>query len=366
MKKVLILSNVTYDLYSMRREVVQALLDKGFEIIISAIQGQNTDDFENMGCRMITSPIDRRGMNPIADLKLISHYIKIINRNKPDIVLTYTIKPNVYGGIACSILDTPYLSNITGLGSAVQNGGIIRKISTMLYRIGLRKSSCVFLQNKENADFAIRNRIAIGKCRIIPGSGVNLKQHKFEEYPGPNEAIEFVFIGRIMKEKGIAELFYAAEKIISKYPQIKFNLIGGVEEEYQDKLERCKNQGGIFYYGRQDDVHSFIKNNHAIVMPSYHEGMSNVLLEAAATGRPILASNIAGCRETFDEGISGFGFQVKNADDLTDKLLKFIELPYEEKKTMGKTGRIKMEKEFNREFVVNAYINEIEKAFDVK
>lgn len=360
-KKVLILSNVTYDLYSMRREVVQAIIDSGYDVSISAILGRNSDDFSHMGCHMIDSPVDRRGINPIADLKLLIHYLRLVNDIKPDIVLTYTIKPNLYGGIACSLNNVPYISNITGLGTAFNSNRFIQNIIIILYKVGLNKCSCLFFQNDDNYQTLIDKGIAIKKYRLIPGSGVNLNHHCFEAYPESDGEIRFLFIGRIMKEKGIEEFLKAAESVKNQYSDVRFDIIGSLEEKYQDVLADYQERGIVNFYGRQDDVHSFIKNSHATILPSYNEGMSNVLLESAATGRPVIASDIAGCREVFKDGISGFGFKAKDADDLTDKLIKFIKLPCKEKKAMGLAGRMKMESEFRRELVINAYLDEIEK-----
>ncbi|HOA82196.1 MAG TPA: glycosyltransferase, partial [Defluviitaleaceae bacterium] len=198
-----------------------------------------------------------------------------------------------------------------------------------------------------------------GKTRLTPGSGVNLKYHCFEEYPDSDNIIKFLFIGRIMKDKGIDELLEAAQKVKCMYPNVQFDLVGYCEENYTKRLSDFENRGIIKYHGQQDDVHSFIKGAHAIIHPSYHEGMANVLLEAASTGRPVLASNIPGCRETFDEGVTGYGFEVRNTSALVNTIEKFIKLPYEDKKQMGIAGRVKVEHEFDRQIVVDCYMEEI-------
>jgi galacturonosyltransferase len=162
-----------------------------------------------------------------------------------------------------------------------------------------------------------------------------------------------------MKAKGIDELLEAIERVKNKYSNVQLDIVGFCEEDYSDKLKEYEKQEFIKYHGQQDDIHTFIKDCHALVLPTYHEGMANVLLEAASTGRPVLASNIPGCKETFDEGVSGLGFEVKNVDSLVKAIIKFIDLPYEEKKAMGIAGRKKMEREFDRNIVVNAYLEEI-------
>jgi glycosyltransferase involved in cell wall biosynthesis len=360
MKRVLVLTNSIKGLYSFRRELMQKLVEEGFEVVIAAPPDIKTSYFTKIGCRIIEIFINRRGTNPFTDLKLLLNYLKILKENKPNVVLTYTIKPNVFGGLVCRILRVPYISNITGLGTSLENKGLIQKISLTLYKLGLRNAKCVFFQNENNKLYLINNNILMRKIRLIPGSGVNLIHHKFEEYPEEDGTIRFLFIGRIMKAKGIDELLIVANKVKELYPNVQFDVVGSSEEAYTDKLLELEKKGIIKYYGPQDDVHVFIKNSHAIINPSHHEGMSNVLLEAASTGRPILASNIPGCKESFDKGISGLGFEAKNIESFYEIIMEFVKLPYKEKKRMGVAGRKKMEREFNRDLVVNAYIDEIE------
>ncbi|GAB3805684.1 glycosyltransferase family 4 protein [Virgibacillus kimchii] len=357
--KVLVLANYGMGLYKFRKELLEKLMNDGYEVYVSFPKDEYTERLEGLGCNFIDTELDRRGVNPIVDLKLLLNYRKIIKKIKPDIVLTYTIKPNVYGGIACRITNTPYISNITGLGTAIENKGIIRNITLKLYKIGLKKAACVFFQNKSNHNFFIENKIINGKTRLIPGSGVNLKEHKFEEYPPNDKEIIFLFIGRMMKDKGIEELMQAARIVKKNYPNVQFDLIGDIEEDYQEKLDECQRLNIINYYGKQRDVHSYIRKSHATILPSYHEGLSNVLLETASSGRPILATKIPGCIETFIEGESGYSFDVKDVESLVNVIIKFIKLPYDQKKAMGISGRRKMENEYDRNIVINAYIEEI-------
>jgi glycosyltransferase involved in cell wall biosynthesis len=358
MARILILANNDVGLYKFRLELIKELV-KNHEVFISLPNGEYVDKLTELGCEFIHTPISRRGTNPIADLRLLFKYIGILNEIVPDVVLTYTIKPNVYGGLACRILGVSYIANVTGLGTAIQNEGLIQKITLNLYKIGLKRVSCVFFQNEFNKQFFIKRKIVKKNFRLIPGSGVNLAQHKFEEFPGENEEIKFLFIGRLMKEKGIEELLQAAKRIKEFYPNVYFDLIGIIEENYNHILADLEEKEVVKYHGLQDDVHSFIKVSHATILPSYHEGTANVLLESAATGRPILSSKVPGCIETFDEGISGFGFKVKNVESLYDTIIKFLNLPYEKKRAMGIEGRKKMENEFDRKIVVESYLNEI-------
>ncbi len=357
--KVLVLSNFGMGLYKFRKELLQELIKHGHEVFVSLPNDDYVPLLENLGCEYIESNVDRRGTNPLADMKLLFSYINIINKIKPDIVLTYTIKPNVYGGIASRITKTPYLPNITGLGTAVENEGLMQKITLNLYKIALKNAECIFFQNEPNRQFFIDRGIIKNKSKVIPGSGVNLEQHRYEEYPNDKESIRLLFIGRIMKAKGIDELLEAARQIKVSYKNVEFHLVGFCEEGYSEELRALNESGIIQYHGQQDDVHKFIKDSHATILPSYHEGTSNVLLESASTGRPILASNVTGCKETFDAGVSGIGFEVKSVKALICAIQQFLNLPHENKKQMGVAGRKKMEQEYDRKIVINAYLEQI-------
>ncbi|RDW20749.1 glycosyltransferase family 4 protein [Oceanobacillus chungangensis] len=362
--KILVLANFGMGLYNFRRELLKELIEQNHEVYISLPNDEYVPKLEELGCKFIDTHLDRRGTNPFTDFRLTLQYVKMLRHIKPDLVLTYTIKPNVYGGIACAITKTPYITNITGLGTSVENKGFIQKVTLTLYRLGLEKSSCVFFQNESNRTFFTDNKIVKSNSRLIPGSGVNLDQHKYEEYPIRDEQLRFLFIGRIMKAKGIEELLEAAVIIKKEYPNVQFDLVGGIEEIYNDKLEELDSLDIINYHGKQEEVHAFIKKSHAIILPSYHEGLANVLLESASSGRPVLASKVPGCIETFDEGLTGFGFEARSVEGLVKAIIKFINLPYNQKIAMGLAGRRKMEIKFDRNLVINAYLQEIKKVMD--
>jgi len=358
MTRILILANNDLGLYKFRKELLQELV-KQYEVYISLPDGKFVSNLTNLGCKFINTPINRRGTNPITDLKLFLRYIKILKKINPDVVLTYTIKPNIYGGIACRLLKTPYISNITGLGTALENKGLLQKIIVHLYKISLRKAKCVFFQNTENQQFFIDNNISVGKGRLIPGSGVNLEHFQVLDYPA-SDTIEFVFISRIMKEKGIEQYLEAAEYIKNKYPNTRFHICGFCEEDYQDILEEMQSKGIIVYQGVLDDVREILKITHCTVHPTYYpEGMSNVLLESAACGRPVITTDRSGCREIVDDGVNGYLAKPKDTLDLIKKIEQFIALDFDKKKKMGLAGRKKVEKEFDRQIVVNAYMEEI-------
>nr|WP_263324288.1 glycosyltransferase family 4 protein [Neobacillus sp. Marseille-Q6967] len=361
MKKVIILSNHHSYTYNFRKEIIQKLIEKNYKVYLVLPYGEKVELLKEMGCEYIDLPLDRRGMNPIADFKLLLSYYQIIKKIKPDVVLSYTIKPNIYGGLVCRFNTVPLIANVTGLGTAVESKRLVQKILILLYRLAFKKINCIFFQNKSNKQFFEGKRIGSGKGKIIPGSGVNLNYYSFQEYPNDNGLIKLLFIGRIMKDKGIEELIESAISIKKAYKNVQFDAIGFYENDYETKAKELKELGVINFLGVKDNVHDYIKKCNAVILPSHHEGMANVLLEAASTGRPVIASNIPGCKETFDEGVSGLGFEVKNSTALTDVLNKFINLPYYEKKEMGLAARKKVEREFDRNIVVNAYIKEIDR-----
>lgn len=361
MKKVIILTNHHAYTYNFRKEIIQELIDKEYKVYIVLPYGEKVELLKKMGCEFIDVPLDRRGMNPITDFKLFLNYRKIIKKIRPNAVISYTIKPNIYGGMVCRILDIPYIANITGLGSAIENQGFMQKILVRLYRISFKKISCIFFQNTENLNFFQKHKICTRKSRLIPGSGVNTKYFHLLDYPS-DETIEFAFISRIMKEKGVDQYIEAAQYIRKKYPNTRFHVLGFCEEAYENKLEELQKSGIIQYHGMQSDVREYHKIAHCIIHPTYYpEGMSNVLLESAASGRPVITTNRSGCREIVDDGVNGYIVEQQNSQDLIEKIEKFIELRHEEKKKMGLAGRAKVEKEFDRQIVVEAYMEEIEK-----
>lgn len=362
---ILILTNNIGGLHSFRKEVVKAIVDAGYEVYISEPDDdERVQYFEQLGCHIIKTDFDRRGVNPLADFKLMLRYRRLIKQLKPKSVLTYTIKPNVYGGMACRLTRTPLLANVTGLGDAVENGGWLQKLTVSLYKIGIGKAKRVFFQNAYNRDFCIKYGIADDSSLLLPGSGVNLKHHVYQEY-APDGVIKFLFIARLLKDKGTDEFFEMAKTIKKKYPNTEFQIVGYVEGNYQQQLDELVKNGIINYLGSTPDIRPFLSGVHCTIMPSYHEGMSNVNLESAANGRPVITTNVAGCQETVDDGRTGILVEAKSTESLIKGVERFLALPYNQKLQMGKLAREKVEKEFDRQIVVDAYLNEIENISNV-
>lgn len=349
--RILILANNDVGLYQFRKDLIYELLKQN-EVYISLPYGDLVDPLVEAGCTFINTRVDSRGTNPITDLSLYIRYKKIISDVQPDLIITYTIKPNIYGGYAASRKRVNYVVNITGLGTAFENRGIVHFIAKTLYKVSIKKAKVVFFENSANRDLFINEGIILKEqAYLLNGAGVNTDHFCYEEYPN-NEEFQFLFIGRIMKEKGIEELLEATQSLISDGKKCLLNVVGPYEDDYKDILEKCENEGWLKYFGFQSDVRPFIKKCDCFVLPSYHEGMANTNLESASTGRPVIASNIPGCKEAVIDGISGLLCKVKNTDSLKSSMQKILNLSVEERAAMGKAGRKHIEKYFDKKQVV--------------
>lgn len=360
MKKVMIFCNSLVGLMSFRKELLVALQKEQYEVVVAAPKHHFSKDLDIMKIQFIPIDIERRGTNPLKDFKLMTTFKRIVKQIKPDIVLTYTIKPNVYGGYVCGKLNIPYVCNVTGLGTSVEQPGLLQKLTLFLYKKGLKKAKCVFFQNKDNMDFMINNIVYTGNHKLIPGSGVNLEYHSLLPYPN-DDVIRFLFISRILYEKGIEEYLEVAKYIKSKYNNTEFHVLGACDDpKYEEILKRMQYEGIIIYHGQVDDVREYHKISHCTIHPSFYpEGMSNVLLESCAAGRPIITTNRPGCKEIVEDRVNGYIIECKDTDALKAITEKFVNLTYEEKKQLGLNGRKKVEDCFDRNFVICAYMEEI-------
>lgn len=363
MRTIMILTNHDGGLFHFRRELLERLLAEDFQVVVSVPPGEYRAQIEALGCIYEAAEIERHGMNPVKDFRLFCKYGKLIKKYDPSVILTFTIKPNIYGALQAGIRKTPCIVNVTGLGTALQRESVIQKLLLFLYRCALKKASCVFFQNEENLRFMKEKGCAGKKNRLIPGSGVNLREFQSVPYPEETEEIRILNITRIMKDKGIEELLAAAEAVHKRYPGVVFEILGDFEEDsrtfYESKVEELQKNGIIKYYGYQKDIKAFLTRCHLVVHPTYHEGMSNVLLEAAASARPVAASDISGCRETFEDGKGGIAFTPRDTGALTQAIERFLQMEYSGKKQMGEQARNYVEQHFDRDKVVQAYMEEI-------
>ena len=357
--KILILANNDVGLYKFRKELIIRLIEMGHQIIISLPDGKWVPSLEKLGCKFINTSVDRRGMNPFIDMKLFCCYHKIIKNILPDIVITYTIKPNIYGGLAARQRKIPYYINITGLGTAFQKENLIKKAVICFYKIACKKAKILFFENKKDCQGFLSEKIVSKEhTYVLNGAGVNIKDYSFTEYPKQEKTIRFLFIGRIMKEKGIDELLAAFSKL-KKEENVILDVVGPIEDiKYRKEIQRLVALEEIQYYGFQEDVKSYIKKCHCVVLPSYHEGMANVLLEAGSMGRPLIASQICGCKEAIN-GKNGMTVKCKDVEDLYNKMKKFVMLPYKKKQRMGMESHKYISERFSKEKVIRDTIQKI-------
>lgn len=365
---VALITNHDDDVYCFRKELIEALVAAGYEVLISCPYGEKLDLMKDIPFIHDDARIDRRGTNPVSDFKLLLHYRRLMKRHRPDVVLTYTAKPNTYASMAARSLGIPYVNNVTGLGSVLSMGGMMQGFVLALFRIAFKKSSCIFFQNEANMRMVLDRGIVKGDYRLIPGSGVNTERFPLQSYPEGGDGIDgepvvFNYIGRVLREKGVDDYIEAARRIKKEYPKTEFNVLGFIEpteSRYQAQLEELGKAGIVIYRGQQKDVKPFIARAHAIIHPStYGEGMSNVLLENASSGRVLITTDNPGCKETVNDNETGYIYPGGDVAGLVEAIRRFLSEPNEARKRMGRAGRAKVEKEFSRSIVVNAYMERI-------
>lgn len=359
-KTVLIIGTNMMNLYHHRIDLIKRLLKEGYKVVVAAPEGGEEKELLKIGCEFIPMAVDNRGTNIKNDLTLIKNLSRIYKKVNPSVILTFYTKTNIYGGIVARSLKYPYIENICGLGTSLVGTGILSKIMAQMYKSALKKSSHVFFQNKSNISFMKDRKIYSGVYSLLPGSGVSLDRYQVMPYPNTNN-VEFLFCSRVLKEKGIDEYLDAATQIKKKYPNTVFHVVGPCEPVYMSKIKEYNERGIIKYHGKLMDLHPILEKIHCTVLPSYYpEGMANILLESAASGRPIITTTLPGCGETIEDGVTGYTINEKDVDSLVEAIEKFINLPSSEKINMGLEGRKKMEREFDRNIITDQYLNRIQ------
>lgn len=358
MSKILIITNHSYMLYRFRLEVIKALM-REHEVVLSMPFVGHEEDFQALGLRCINTEVDRRGTNLKAELDLLSRYRKLLKEEKPDLVITYSIKPNVYAGLLCGLMRIPFCANVQGLGTAFQSKKMAG-LATILYKTAFRKVSTVFFENEGNAKvFRDRQIIPAEKQVVLAGAGINLEQYAYQPYP-ENDVTHFLYLGRIMKEKGMDELFDTVEKLHAEGAPFVLDLVGFFEDEYKERVEALEARGIVKFHGFQPEPQPYYAMADCLVLPSWHEGMSNVLLEAAATGRPLITSRIHGCMEAVIENESGYLCTAKDRESLYAAMKAFLALPREKREKMGACGRKLIEEKFEKSKVVEATVKALQ------
>lgn len=362
--KIALITNNLFMFYKFRKELVEKLCEQHEVLMMLPLEDRVLGEidfsqyFTGLGCRLVDIKMSRRGMNPKNELKLLRTYHRLLKKERPDVVVTYSIKPNIYAGFLCSVLKIPYCANVTGLGTAFERKGLA-SAATAMYRLGFRRVKMVFFENDHNRRFFIQNGIVREeKTCLLSGAGVNLREFACEAYP-ETETTKFVFVGRVMKEKGVEELFEAASYLKEDRENTEIHVVGPMEDDYKERMEELTRSGTVIYHGLQKDVRPFLRECHCLVLPSWHEGMANTILEASAAGRPVIASDIPGCRESIENGVSGLLTEARNADDLYRKMKHFLGMSRSEQEQMGLCARRKMEREFDKDAVVEKTVREI-------
>lgn len=349
--KILIATNHSYMLYRFRRELIEALM-REHEVILSMPFVGHEDDFKAMGLRCIDTKLDRRSVDPVKDIRLVKAYRAMVDEIAPDIVITYSIKPNIYMGGACKARGIPYFTNVQGLGTAFEKP-VLSSVVTAMYRGALSRAEKVFFENTENANFFIERRIVSpDRVCVLPGAGINLAEYPY--LPMRDDGVcSFLFLGRIMKEKGCDEFFAAARALKNELgSKVEFDVVGFYEDAYKETVDQLVSDGIIKFHGFQTNVHPYYEAADCVVLPSYHEGMSNVLLEGAATGRALITSDIPGCREAVEDGVGGYLCRVRDAEGLTAAMRTFAMSSFERQAQMGRSAREHVEREFDKQTVV--------------
>lgn len=363
-----IFTNNDDDIFCFRKELIQAIRANGYDVLISCPYGEKFELMKDVEYIYDDPVIDRRGTNIVADIKLFWHYFRLLKKEKPGVVLTYTAKPNIYCGIAAHLLGIPVISNVTGFGSVLREDGWVQKLVMLLFRLSFRRSACVMFQNETNMKLARKNGLIKGEHKLIPGSGVNTQRYGLQPYPDGGNGREgspvvFNYIGRILHDKGVDDYIEAAKRIKAEYPQTRFNMMGFIEPtemHYKALLEELEENNIVHYLGSQKDIRGFVAAAHATIHPStYGEGMSNVLLESASSGRPLITTDNPGCMETLIDGETGFMYSGGNVDELCKNIENFLAMPNGARKAMGERGRKYICDNFSREIVIEAYLEKI-------
>ena len=365
-RRVAVSGNSSWNIVAFRTGLIRGLREQGYEpVVIAPIDPDGEERMTKLGLERIVIHIDRSGLNPFADFGLMLTYRSILKRLRPIAYLGFTIKPNVYGCIAARMLGVPALANISGLGTVFIRRGPLLALVTALYRFALSRAAVVFFQNPDDRALFVERRIVRpDQARLLPGSGVDLD--RFKPAPLPDGPVTFLFIGRLLGDKGVREFIEAARQLRRELPDARFELLGPLDEGNRtaigkDELDRWVAEGAIDYLGGTDDVRPFIARATVVVLPSYREGLPRSLLEAGAMARPAVATDVPGCREAVVDGETGFLCRARDSRSLAEAMKRLATLSGEERKAMGVAARRRVEEKFSETVVISAYLGELGK-----
>ena len=370
-KKILISINTAWNLLNFRGGLISRLISSGFEVIAVAPSDEYVAELELMGCRFVHLEMDNKGTNPVRDVLLLWRYFRLLKTEKPDLCLFYTVKPNVYGSLTSSFCSIPFINNVSGLGAVFIQGGWLRRFVSALYRLAFRNSNQVFFQNRDDLGLFLLNKLVkVELTDVLPGSGINL--HRFtptddSDRKSLNTPFRFLLIARMLKDKGVVEFVNAAQLLKESGVKAEFCLLGFLDVQNfsaisSEQMQVWTDQGFVKYLGVSDDVREQIASADCVVLPSYREGTPRTLLEASAMGKPIITTNVVGCKEVVEHGVNGFLCEVKNAQDLAVKMKEMLLFSEDQRRLMGENSRLKMEKEFDENIVIQKYLQAVDLA----
>ena len=367
-RTVVLSANSCWNLLNFRNALITGLQDAGYRIVAFAPVDANAELLRRRGITMHDMPMVRAGMNPLADARLLLRYFSALRKVRPAAYCGFTIKPNVYGAAAARFAGVPAINNVTGLGTTFLSQGIMWRFTARLYCWAFRRSHKVFFHNAEDLGIFIERGISRpGQGAVVPGSGVNLDEFTPEEDAETKGDARFLFIGRAIRDKGIGEFIEAARLVRARMPKVRFQVLGNPDpgnptsvtaETFQEWIE----EGLIEHLGEHDDVRPFIRSATAVVLPSYREGMSRALLEGAAMGKPLVGSDVAGCRELVEDGVTGARCAPRDAASLAAAMERIARLPDTRLREMGRAARAKVEEAFGEDKVVDAYLQALAEA----
>lgn len=358
---ILMAVNAAWNIWNFRRPLVEALQADGHRITVLAPPDEAVQNLERLGCRMRPLEMSVKGMNPLEDLKLQRRFARIFREERPDAVLSYTIKNNVFGARAAKSVGVPFLPNVTGLGTAFLSGKLLQAVTEQLYRRSFAGLPVVFFQNEDDRGlFLDRRLVTADQAQLLPGSGIDLSRFAPAPMPDPDAPPVFLMIARLLRDKGVVEFVEAARQVKARHPKARFQLLGAVGSENRSAIDRSTLEGWVAegvveYLGTTPDVRPAIAAASCVVLPSYREGAPRTLIEAAAMARPVIATDVPGCRAVVDDGVSGFLCAVRSAESLSAAMERFLALSPDGQRGMGAAGRIKMAREYDQKLVVDAY-----------
>ncbi len=348
-------------MWNFRRHLLEALVADGHRVTVLAPPDESVAQIIAAGCRFLPLKMDRKGLNPISEIGLWRRFHGIFRQERPDLVLGFTIKNNLFGARAARGLGIPFIPNVTGLGTAFLSGGLLLRVAKQLYRDGFAKCPVVFFQNDDDAElFGRLGLVRREQIRILPGSGIDLDGFSPSPLPGVDDQLTFLMIARLLRDKGVREYAEAAKIVQAEYPQARFCLLGAAGDANRSaislaQVERWQAAGTIEYLGTRTDVRPAIEGAHCVVLPSYREGAPRTLIEGAALGRPLIASDVPGCRSVVSDGRNGYLCAVRDGVALADAMRRFIHLDRAQKQAMGSASRQKTEREFDVNIIIAAY-----------